>query len=230
MPNKSEALARTPPDALSVKEGPAVLRGLPPNAFRKPENTPATGETPKAGPPTPAEPPAIPEIAIQLDNYDDIFSDFDPRPYANRELSDDFLKELGRRYLERRQGGFEVLFHIPATERDAKHEAVIKKRLREHFSRELRDVRGQLSRRKRMGITYLFVGFSLLALETYIAIQSADSLWPRLADLLLVPGGWFFFWTGLDKLLEGPANLRQLESFYEKFIRCNYLFVTQDES
>lgn len=33
------------------------------------------------------------EISIWLDNYDDIFSDFDPRPYSQRSLSDDFLAE-----------------------------------------------------------------------------------------------------------------------------------------
>ena len=33
------------------------------------------------------------EISLSLDNYDDIFSDFDPRPFSQRALSDDFLIE-----------------------------------------------------------------------------------------------------------------------------------------
>ena len=32
-------------------------------------------------------------ISIVLDSYDDLFSDFDPRPYRIRALSDDFLLE-----------------------------------------------------------------------------------------------------------------------------------------
>ena len=32
-------------------------------------------------------------VSLWLDNYDNIFSDFDPRSYAHRELSDDFLIE-----------------------------------------------------------------------------------------------------------------------------------------
>ena len=31
------------------------------------------------------------EISLLLDSYTGIFSDFDPRPYAERTLSDDFL-------------------------------------------------------------------------------------------------------------------------------------------
>lgn len=33
------------------------------------------------------------EISLVLDTYDDIFSDFDPRPYGERALSSDFLDE-----------------------------------------------------------------------------------------------------------------------------------------
>ena len=34
------------------------------------------------------------KIFLWLDDFDDIFSDFDPRPYSARELSDDFLDEV----------------------------------------------------------------------------------------------------------------------------------------
>ena len=36
------------------------------------------------------------EIPLWLDNYNDLFSDFDPRHYSNRALSQDFLEELKR--------------------------------------------------------------------------------------------------------------------------------------
>ena len=62
------------------------------------------------------------EISLWLDTYDDIFSDFDPRPYSQREMSEDFLKEISRRYLEGKHGRFEVHFTIPSSERDLKAE------------------------------------------------------------------------------------------------------------
>ena len=33
------------------------------------------------------------EISLILDTYDDMFSSFDPRPYSQRALSEDFLSE-----------------------------------------------------------------------------------------------------------------------------------------
>jgi hypothetical protein len=38
--------------------------------------------------------PDVFEISIWLDSYNDIFSDFDSRPFSERTVSDDFLSEV----------------------------------------------------------------------------------------------------------------------------------------
>ena len=58
------------------------------------------------------------ERVVRLDTYDDIFSDFDPRPHARRELSEDLIKELSRRYRENPKGDLELRFYIPAHARE----------------------------------------------------------------------------------------------------------------
>jgi hypothetical protein len=63
------------------------------------------------------QPVAVTEVLkttqVALDNYDDIFSDFDYSDYSKRLLSYDFLKELRRRYEERKKGEYEITFSIP---------------------------------------------------------------------------------------------------------------------
>lgn len=51
-------------------------------------------------------------IQIALDHYDDIFSDFDPSPFSQRMLSDDFLKEMQKRYIETKKGSLKYGFHF----------------------------------------------------------------------------------------------------------------------
>ena len=72
-------------------------------------------------------------ISLLLDTYDDIFSDFDPRSYSQRALSDDFLLEAKKASRDKVSGKIELNFLVPAAARDIKQEAIIKKRLREHF-------------------------------------------------------------------------------------------------
>ncbi|MDE1798301.1 MAG: hypothetical protein KGH63_02760 [Candidatus Micrarchaeota archaeon] len=213
-------------------------------AKAKAAGVPAAKESEAAKPRSPAPEPARPapgasgsrldmplavsEISVLLDTYDDIFSDFDPRPYDQRELSEDFLKELGRRHLETKKGGYEVHFLIPTAEREPRYEAIIKKRLREHFQHELHDLEGQIKHRHSRGLHHLLIGFGLLAAETSLVLFYPNSLAQRLVSLLLVPGGWFYVWTGMELMLEEPFNMTQQRAFNEKFVRCSYVFVTAD--
>jgi hypothetical protein len=77
----------------------------------------------------------ISEISLWLDTYDDIFSDFDPRPFSQRSLSVDFLDELKRASRDKVSGQIELKFLIPDKQRIVETELQIRKRLREHFKK-----------------------------------------------------------------------------------------------
>ena len=83
------------------------------------------------------------EISLWLDTYEDIFSDFDPRPLGQRALSDDFLSEAKRAIRERKEGSFELHLLIPTTQRSSATEAVVRKRLREHFTKHATRLAGE---------------------------------------------------------------------------------------
>jgi hypothetical protein len=180
--------------------------------------------------PDTAEPPdKIREITIMLDTYEDIFSDFDPRPFAQRALSEDFLKEVSRRYLEDRRGRFEVHFTMPSSDRDLREEALIKKRLREHFSfmagREDETVR----KIKGRGALYISLGILVLLAEAYLFfVFKEESLLYHLLSILLVPAGWYGMFTGIGKLLDEPYDAAEKKKIYEKFERANYIFISDD--
>jgi len=168
------------------------------------------------------------ELAVRLDTYDDIFSDFDPRPHSRRELSEDLIKELSRRYRENPKGDLELRFFIPAPARDARLEGVIRKRLKDHFMIERQKIQSQINDHRTKGLRYMAVGFGMLLAELYISFAQPTELWVKVMSVLLTPAGWFSLWTGMEKLVEVPYNLENLRSFYEKFSKCNYVFVTRD--
>ncbi|MCL6088731.1 MAG: hypothetical protein M1530_01025 [Candidatus Marsarchaeota archaeon] len=168
------------------------------------------------------------EMVVRLDTYDDIFSDFDPRPHASRELSDDLLKELGRRYRENPKGDLEVRFYIPAAVREPRFEGVIRKRLKEHFGQERQKTRGQIREQRRKGLNYAAAGFALLSGDLLLTLWEPDMILVKVAALVLTPAGWFSLWTGLEKLVEVPYALAQQHGFYDRFAKCNYIFMTEE--
>lgn len=52
-------------------------------------------------------------ISLILDSYDDIFSDFDPRPFSEKALSDDFLVECKRAARDKDRSVVELKLLVP---------------------------------------------------------------------------------------------------------------------
>jgi hypothetical protein len=176
-----------------------------------------------------SEQPDMREITIQLDTYEDIFSDFDPRPYSQRELSEDFLKETQRRYLEDKRGRFEIHFTIPSSERDVSEEALIKKRLREHFAVMVRREEEVIRNTKNRGYIYLFAGMAVLLANVYALFELNEaSVVYQLLSIILVPAGWYGMYAGMEKVIDAPFEAVNRKNVYEKFEHANYVFMSDE--
>jgi hypothetical protein len=169
------------------------------------------------------------EITVALDSYEDIFSDFDPRPYNERELSEDFLKAIHRRYMEGKRGRFELRFTIPAAERDVKEEALIKRRLREHFSFMLRTEQEAVSSTRKRGYAYISLGTAVLLANTFaLFVLNEASIIYQILSILLVPAGWYGTFTGIGKVIDDPVEAENRGKLYEKFEHADYIFMSEE--
>lgn len=73
------------------------------------------------------------EIAIVINTWDDVFSDFDPRPLNQRIVSGDFVEELKRRYRETTRGSFTIAIYASFELEDVESEKMVAQRLKKHF-------------------------------------------------------------------------------------------------
>jgi len=163
-------------------------------------------------------------VRVALDSYDDIFSDFDPSPYETRILSDDFLKELRRRYAERRKGEFAVSFTLPRSLRSEKTEALVRKRIKDYFKARLKELAKERRDRLKNGGLRLLAG-AVLSLPLIFLPQLDIVPVLTLVSVLI----WYVLWSGFEELFEVSSRLRRRQSFYEKFLRADYNFMDQEE-
>lgn len=167
------------------------------------------------------------EISLWLDTYDDIFSDFDPHPYSERALSEDFLLEAQRASRNKPSGKLEIRFLIPADKREAYKEGIIKKRLKEHFKKHFHLTQKEIKGVIRQGIYFALCGFILMITATLILFKYPEQ--SLLASFLIVffePAGWYFFWEGLNLVLFDSKKIRPTLEFYEKMSKCEISFYT----
>lgn len=166
----------------------------------------------------------IKQISLWLDVYDDIFSDFDPRPYSQRAISDDFLFEVKKFLREKRSGQVEIKFLIPEKERNLETEIQIKKRLKEYFRKHF-GLREQKLKESKNKITSLIIsGLLMLLSSTSISYYSPRLFVLYLLITLFELGGWLSIWFGLEEFIYNIREKRQEMEFYKKMTKAEIKF------
>ena len=167
---------------------------------------------------------AFKSIHIALDNYNDIFSDFDISPFSRRTVSDDFLHEIEKRHVETEKGDFEVRLTLPQKFRDAKAESVIKKRLRDFFATKLRHKEKEIGARKRTGIIKLITGLAVVVAIFELSI-GYDAPFATFASVFAL----YSLFTGFENIFEVPGKLEQERQLFRKFSKARYHFLSEEE-
>ena len=164
------------------------------------------------------------EISVLLDTYDDIFSDFDPRPFISRALSDDFLIEA-KKATKDKQGTFNLSFMIPKKLRNFEHELLIRRRLRDHFKKNALLLGNEIHRIKVKGIFMAIAGIVMIMIASFLF--SLEDVWfIHLLIVILEPAGWFTAWTGFYEIYYKGKELKPDLEFYNKMTRCEISFHT----
>ena len=156
------------------------------------------------------------EVLIQLDGYDDIFSDFDVRPYSRRALSSDFIDEMKRATRYKRDEGIELTFIIPLKGRDEQHEATIRERLAGHFARH-RDILIQDKRKVIfLGAGMMILGIIGMIVTTFIRQDPSTTLLHSFLIVFFEPASLFMLWEGMDQILFNSKKINPELDFYRK--------------
>jgi hypothetical protein len=167
-------------------------------------------------------------ISLILNNYDDIFSDFDPRPYSERLLSDDFLYEC-KKAVRDKDSEFELRFLVPRVKRNIYHEVKIKKRLKDYFQKHAVEKTEDVKKVGRSGFMMAIIGLILMIGSATMIFTNFLQGTFAFAVLLVIlePSGWFFFWEGMAKILlihEEDAKKKVEAKFYKQMMGAKVTF------
>ncbi|MEA3328357.1 MAG: hypothetical protein U9Q08_01235 [Candidatus Omnitrophota bacterium] len=167
----------------------------------------------------------IKEISIAIDTWDDIFSDFDPRLFNVRALSEDFITELKKRYRETRRGSFLITIYAPVSLKNETQEKTVILRLKRYFKHRAMQRQKEVSRIRRRGITFAILGVCSLGLLTLLTyFQLFNELTIEIIAIILMPLGWFGIWEGFSKIVDTSPKFIQEEMLFDKLSKAVYQF------
>ncbi|MFN6039097.1 MAG: hypothetical protein ACK452_11570 [Bacteroidota bacterium] len=163
-------------------------------------------------------------ISIWLDSYDDIFSDFDSRELSERNISDDFIDEIRKQYSENEIQVQEIKLIIDLPMRNSEIEKVITNRLHNFFKNNNVRLQGEWLRSRKMGAVILLCGFALLLVAGYISKFQSGNFFVRILFVITEPSGWYFAWTGLEKLFSAFSGTSITLLFFQSLAKAKVVF------
>jgi len=164
------------------------------------------------------------DVNIWIDSYEDLFSDFDPRPFTERAVSDDFISEMNKFTEEKDERVRTLRFQIPEKMRDEKAERIIINRLTNDFRREYLRFAEEVKTGRRRAFFIALFGMISLMIALIFTTAEGNKLGYNLLRTIFEPAGWFMVWTGLDKLFFGGKNQKRKRNFYERLEKCKVEF------
>jgi hypothetical protein len=165
------------------------------------------------------------ELSIWLDEYDDIFSDFDSRPIGERSLSDDFLFEVRKMVREKPTGNVQLKLLIPTDKRNPQLEGIAVKHLHAYFRHSAATIKTEMDETRRRGILLATLGFLLMIITSYLVSLSNRSFLLNTIQIVLEPSGWFMVWTGMDNIFYNTRNRKPNLDFNNKMAHADIGFM-----
>lgn len=161
------------------------------------------------------------DISLSLDSYNDLFSDFDSRSFAEKALSHDFIQECKNASLDK-NSAFELKLFVPKKNRNLVDEAVIKKRLKNHFQKHSNEAKKEIKLIKREGVIWFLLGAVVMIGATFL--YDLEGFFYRFLLVISEPAGWFLFWEGLDKVFRDAKDKKPNVDFHDKMNNAKISF------
>lgn len=166
------------------------------------------------------------EISILLNSYNDIFSDFDPSPYSERALSDDFIIQAKKFVKDKAGNKMSLKLLLPASVRNEQDEKVIIKRLHAHFKEAYRQIGSEVKKLNRRGLIFIIAGILFMVVASYLSFIKPEKYPIHFLLVLFEPAGWFLLWNGLDHLIFFSKTTKKDFDFYSKMAKAEIKFLT----
>jgi hypothetical protein len=163
-------------------------------------------------------------ISLWIDEYDDLFSDFDLRAYTLRNVSDDFLRELKKLSHETEDHIGELKILLPEKLRNKETENVIIKRLHNHFIKNLHYFDKKKKTENKKDVLLSILGFVMMLCAGYISSSKSQSIPLHILLVILEPAGWFLVWICMEHLINSSRKEKPEIEFYAKMTKSRITF------
>ena len=164
------------------------------------------------------------DISVWVDCYDDIFSDFDLRPYSDRNISDDFLSEVKKLSHESEFQINELRLLIPKGNRNPEIENTVTKRLHSHFVKNHHYFTTKKKVERKKDIVFAILGLFMMVCASTLSASKSQNILMHALLVVFEPAGWFLVWISMESLINNKRREKPELEFYNKVAKSKVGF------
>jgi hypothetical protein len=167
-------------------------------------------------------------IEIALDDYGDIFSEWDPAPFKLRDIDSDL-----EFYLEGCSDDIPfsypvtLSFTVPSDSKNEKIEDQARNGLQNGFRFKLYFIKQDMKVVNRRTLLFFLIGFVFLWAATVFPVQLLNSPFPSIIVEGFFIGGWVFVWEAISLILFTTRGLHHKYKTYRRLHRSKIIFTEQ---
>ncbi|WFD11953.1 hypothetical protein [Tepidibacter hydrothermalis] len=164
-------------------------------------------------------------IKVSLDDYDDIYDDWDPSPFKKRDIEDEFndfivnsSEDIPLNF------NIQIVLHLPEYRKDVKKEVALLSAYKNYYSYAIeRLTKNKLNLHKKT-LSYLFLSILFLSMG-YLFIKDIQNVFLNILHEGIYIGGWVFLWEFFTNIFITTREVQTEYNIYKRLYQSEVKFI-----
>ncbi|MDF2547844.1 MAG: hypothetical protein K0R93_2742 [Anaerosolibacter sp.] len=164
-------------------------------------------------------------IEVSLDNYDDVYDDWDPSPFKKRDIEvefNDFIvnssEDIPLKY------NICIVLYLPISKKDEKKETALISAYQNHYNYAIERLEKIQSNLNKKTIFYLLFSLSLLSIGYFFFKDDQNIVLNVLHEGVFI-GGWVFLWEFFTNIFIKTRESKVEYKLYKRLYQSKIKFV-----
>jgi hypothetical protein len=169
-------------------------------------------------------------VEVSLDDYDEVYDDWDPSPFKRRDIEDEFndfiVDSSGDVPLA---AGISIVLHLPEGKRSEDKETILVSAYRYFYGYIVQRLGKGLDAQRMRAMSYLVFSLIFMSIGYFFTVEGRSVVLTVLHEGILI-GGWVFLWEFITTLfISGRETVREYK-LYKRLQNAEVRFVYHEEA
>lgn len=164
-------------------------------------------------------------IEISLDDYDDVYDEWDPAPFKKRfieEEFDDFIvsssEDIPMKY------NLNIVLYLPENKKDRNKETAVDSAYRNYYGYMIEKINKNKIKLRKRTVFYFVLATLFLSPVFFFQYETANIVFNVIKEGILI-GGWVFLWEFFTNLFIKSREINNQDKLYRRLYQSEIRFI-----